>query len=185
MKKMIKKYAKSIIMIGILLLICDFLSAIPPYIVKQVVDIDFSRQDILDIITFFIFIYISIQLGRLVFKYIRDVLINITVCKILRDIRQMLFNKILNFKMNTFNKYNSSELYTRLTADVDNLFSLFFGFLYNILSNIFYIIFMIIMMFVANINLAIIGGITVLLISIIVYKFTKVLGVNHLWAKVC
>ena len=32
------------------------------------------------------------------------------------------------------------------------------------------------MMFVANINLAIIGGITVFLISIIVYKFTKILG---------
>lgn len=35
---------------------------------------------------------------------------------------------------------------------------------------------MIIMMFVANVNLAIIGGVTVLLISFIVYKFTKVLG---------
>lgn len=176
MKKIIKKYVKSILIIGILLLICDFLSAIPPYIVKQVVDIDFSRKDILDTITFFIFIYVAIQLARLVFKYIRDVLINTTVCKILRDIRKMLFNKILNFKMITFNKYNSSELYTRLTADVDNLFSLFFGFLYHILSNIFYIIFMLIMMFVANVNLAMIGGITVLIISVIVYKFTKVLG---------
>ena len=28
--------------------------------------------------------------------------------------------------MITFNKYNSSELYTRLTSDVDNLFDLFF-----------------------------------------------------------
>ena len=53
-------------------------------------------------------------------------------CKILKDIRKMLFDKILNFRMSTFNKYNSSELYTRLTSDVDNLFSLFFGFLYNI-----------------------------------------------------
>ena len=78
--------------------------------------------------------------------------------------------------MITFNKYNSSELYTRLTSDVDNLFELFFGFLYDILSNILYIVFMIIMMFVANINLAIIGAITVILISIIVYKFTKELG---------
>lgn len=176
MKKIIKKYVKSIIIVGILLLICDFLSVLPPYIVKQVVDIDFTRKDIIQTILFFIFIYTSIHLGRLIFKYIRDVLINKTICKILRDIRKMLFDKILNFKMSTFNKYNSSELYTRLTSDVDNLFDLFFGFLYNILSNILYIVFMIIMMFVANINLAIIGGITVLLISFIVYKFTRVLG---------
>ena len=176
MKKIIKKYVKSIILLGILLLACDFLSAIPPYIVKQVVDIDFTKENIIQTILFFIIIYISIHFGILIFKYIRDVVINKTICKILRDIRKTLFDKILNFKMITFNKYNSSELYTRLTSDVDNLFDLFFGFLYDILSNILYIIFMIVMMFVANINLAIIGGITVLLISIIVYKFTKILG---------
>lgn len=176
MKKIIKKYIKSIVIIGILLITCDFLSALPPYIVKQVVDIDFTRKDIMNTIIFFICIYTSIHLGRLIFKYVRDVLINTTICKILRDIRKMLFNKILNFKMSTFNKYNSSELYTRLTSDVDNLFDLFFGFLYDILSNVLYIIFMIIMMFVANINLAVIGAITVVIISFIVYKFTRVLG---------
>lgn len=176
MRKIIKKYVKSIVIIGILLLVCDFLSALPPYIVKQVVDIDFAREDIIAIILSFIFIYISIHLGRLLFQYIRDVAINKTICKILRDIRKKLFDKILDFKMITFNKYNSSELYTRLTSDVDNLFELFFGFLYDILSNVFYIVFMIIMMFVANINLAIIGTITIALIFVIVYKFTKVLG---------
>lgn len=176
MKKIIKKYVKSIIIIGILLLTSDFLSALPPYIVKQVVDIDFTKENIIQTILFFIFIYTSIHLGRLIFKYIRDVAINVTICKILRDIRKTLFDKILNFKMSTFNKYNSSELYTRLTSDVDNLFELFFGFLYDILSNILYIVFMIIMMFVANINLAVIGAITIILISIIVYKFTKELG---------
>lgn len=176
MKKIIKKYIKSIVIIGILLIICDFLSALPPYIVKQVVDIDFTKKDIMNTIIFFICIYTSIHLGRLIFKYVRDVLINTTICKILRDIRKMLFDKILNFKMSTFNKYNSSELYTRLTSDVDNLFDLFFGFLYDILSNVLYIIFMIIMMFVANINLAVIGAITVVIISFIVYKFTRVLG---------
>ena len=176
MRKILKKYIKQIIVIAILLIICDFLVALPPYIVKQVVDIDFTKEDIIQTIIFFICIYTSIHLGRLIFKYIRDVIINTTICKILKDIRKNLFNKILDFKMITFNKYNSAELYTRLTEDVDNLFALFFGFLYSILSNILYIVFMIIMMFVANINLAIIGAITVLIISFIVYKFTKILG---------
>lgn len=176
MSKIIKKYMKSIIIISILLIICDFLTALPPYIVKQIVDIDFSREDIVNTIIFFICIYVSIHLGQLIFKYVRDIIINKVVCKILRDIREKLFDKILNFKMITFNKYNSSELYTRLTADVDNLFELFFGFLYRIASNMLYIMFMLIMMFVANINLAIIGASTIIIISIIVYKFTKILG---------
>lgn len=157
MSKILKRYTKQIIIISILLLICDFLAAFPPYIVKQVVDIDFTKENIIHTILFFISIYVGIQVGKLILKYIRDIIINTTICKILRDIREILFNKILNFKMNTFNKYNSSELYTRLTQDVDNMFDLFFGFLYDILSNVLYIVFMIIMMFVANINLAIIG----------------------------
>ena len=157
MKKIIQKYKVQIILVSLLLILCDFLSAVPPYIVKQVVDIDFKQQEIAQTIAFFISIYIAIHIGTLVFKYVRDVWINQIVCKILRDIRTTLFHKILNFKMRTFNEYNSSELYTRLTSDVDNLFDLFFGFIYHVLSNVFYLVFMVAMMFIANIPLAIIG----------------------------
>lgn len=128
MRKIINQYTKSILIIMILLLLCDFLWALPPYIVKQVVDIDWTQNGIESTIMIFICIYVSIHFSRVIFKYIRDRLINTTICKILRDIRKTLFDKILNFKMKTFNKYNSSELYTRLTSDVDNLFDLFFGF---------------------------------------------------------
>ena len=83
MKKIIKKYTKSIAFIGILLLICDFLSALPPYIVKQIVDIDFSREDIINTVIFFILVYTSIHLGRLIFKYIRDVIINKVILELL------------------------------------------------------------------------------------------------------
>ena len=103
MIKIVRKYTKQIIIITILLLICDFLAAFPPYIVKQVVDIDFTKEDIINTILIFICIYIGIHIGKLILKYIRDVLINTTICKILRDIREVLFNKILNFEMNTLN----------------------------------------------------------------------------------
>lgn len=176
MKKILKKYTKSIIIMCILLIFCDFLWALPPYVVKQVVDIDFSRQDITNTIVFFIVIYISVHLSILIFKYIRDIVINKVICKILKDIRKTVFDKILNFKTITFNKYNSSVLYTRLTVDVDNLFDLFFGLAYRILSSGLYMMFMVIMMYTANINLAIIGSISIIIIAIIVYKTTKVLG---------
>ena len=75
-----------------------------------------------------------------------------------------------------FNKYNSSELYTRLTVDVDTLCTLFFGSLNVVANNVLHIIFMVVMMFVANINLALIGFATIIVISIITFKSTKVLG---------
>ena len=176
MKKILKKHTKSIIFMSILLLICDFLWALPPYVVKQVVDIDFSRQDITNTIIFFVCIYITVHLSILIFKYIRDIVINKVICNILKDIRKIVFDKILNFKTMTFNKYNSSVLYTRLTVDVDNLFELFFGLAYRIVSSGLYMMFMVIMMYAANINLAIIGSVSIIVIAIIVYKTTKVLG---------
>lgn len=176
MNKIIRKYIKQIIIIFLFLLIFDFLLTLPPFIIKQVVDIDFNREDIDRVIVILICLYILVHFIRLVFKYIQDRFINKTICNFLKDVREVLFNKILSFKMVTFHKYNSSELYTRLTDDVDNLFDLFFGFLYDILFNILYIIFMVIMMFIANINLAVIGAVIIFLISILVYKFTKILG---------
>lgn len=176
MMRVAKKYIWSILGASILLLFCNFLTAFPSYIVKQVIDIDFSGDGVVNTIVFFICLYIAIQFACVIFKYMREVWINTIVCRILRDLRKVLFDKILNFKMSTFNKYNSSELYTRLTADVDNLFDLFFGFLYDVINNIIYIAFMVVMMFVADVNLAIIGFITIVIISVIVFKFTKVLG---------
>lgn len=176
MIRVAKKYALSILGASILLLVCNFLTAFPPYIVKQVIDIDFTSDDVVSTIVFFICLYTAIHFSCVVLKYIREVWINTIVCRILRDLRKVLFDKILNFKMSTFNKYNSSELYTRLTSDVDNLFDLFFGFLYDVVNNVIYIAFMLIMMFVADVDLAIIGVVTILIISVIVFKFTKVLG---------
>ena len=62
MKKIINKYIKSILVIILLLLLCDFLSALAPYIVKQVIDIDFNREDITRVLVSFIGIYMSEEL---------------------------------------------------------------------------------------------------------------------------
>lgn len=176
MKKIIKKYAKSLVLTSILLLICNLLSTLHPYIVKQILDIDFSSENIKKTILQFICLYIGIHIVLAILKNLKNIIVNKSMAKILRDIRENLFNKVLNFKMVTFNKYNSSELYTRLTSDVDNLFSLFFGSLNVLVNNILYLIFMVVMMFTANINLALIGTATIFLIAIVAFKSTKILG---------
>lgn len=176
MKDIVKKYIKLLIIVSILLIICNLLSILHPYIMKQILDLDFSNGNIENIILKFIIIYVSIHIVLAVLKNLNNIIINKTICKILRDLRQKVFNKVLYFKMKTFNKYNSSELYTRLTDDIDNLFDLFFGLLYMVINNLLKIIFMVIMMFVANVNLALIGFFAIFIIAIVVFKFTKILG---------
>ena len=117
--------------------------------------------------------YLSIHVLLALMKNIRNIYNNKIMAKLLRDIREKLFCKVLSFKMKTYNQYNSSEIYTRLTADTDNLFSLFFGILDILVNNVVYIVLMIVMMFSANINLAIIGCATIAVIGVSSFKFTK------------
>lgn len=176
MKSIIKRHIKSLIKISILLIVCNLLSTLHPYVMKQTLDVDFSNPNIQTILLRLIITYITIHIILAIFKNLRNIAVNKEMANILRDIREKLFNKILKFKMSTFNKYNSSELYTRLTVDVSNLFTLFFGTLNVVVNDILHIIFMVIMMFVANVDLALIGAATMVVIAIIALKSTKVLG---------
>lgn len=176
MKKILKKHIKSLLLIGLLLIACNLLSTLHPYVMKEFVDIDFNSENVEKIITNFILLYASIHIVLVISKNLKNVVINKTMTKILRDIREKVFSKVLNFKMATFNKYNSAELYTRLTVDVDNLLTMFSEILDILLNNITHIIFMVIMMFVANINLAIIGAFTIFIIAIVAYNSSRILG---------
>lgn len=176
MKKILKKHIKSLLLIGFLLIACNLLSTLHPYVMKEFVDIDFNSENVEKIITNFILLYSSIHIVLVISKNLKNVVINKTMNKILRDIREKVFSKVLNFKMATFNKYNSAELYTRLTVDIDNLLTMFSGILDILLNNITHIIFMVIMMFVANINLAIIGAFTIFIIAIVAYNSSRILG---------
>ena len=176
MKEIMKNYKKDLILIGFLIIVCNLLNAIHPFIVKKTLDINFKSINIDKIILELIVAYITIHIAFAMFKNIRNILVNKTMAAILKSIREKLFNKVLNMKMANFDKYSSADLYTRLTSDVDNLFNLFFGLLNIVVNNIIYITFMVILMFFADVKLAVIGTVTIIVITIIVCIFTKILG---------
>ena len=176
MKEILKNHIKPIIVVSILLIICNLLEAFSPYIIKQILDVDFFSQDIINIIIRLIILYSAVHIMIVILKNLDNIIINKTICSILNKFRVKVFDKVLNFKMITYNKYNSAELYTRLTEDVNSLFDLFFGLVYMIVSNGMYIIAMIIMMFVANVNLALIGISTIFLSAVVAIESAKKLG---------
>lgn len=173
MKEVIKKHIKLFLVSALLVLVCNVLSVIHPFIIKETVDIDFSLGNIDQILLSLFFTYLFIHIILAILKNVRNIEINKLMSSILKDIREKLFCKILKFKMKTYNKYNSSEIYTRLTADTDNLFQLFFGTIQILVNNVLYIVLMVIMMFFADVNLALIGCATVVIVAISSLKFTK------------
>lgn len=175
MGQVIKKHFKSFLIVAFLILICNILNVLHPFVIKEIVDLDFKQNNIVNILLMYFGIYILIHLFLVTLRNVMNIKLNKTMAFILRDIREVAFRKVLKFKMKTFNKYNSSEIYTRLTNDTDNLFDLFFGTLQVLIDNVANIIFMILMLYFANVNLAIIGTITIGLVAFSSFEFTKVL----------
>lgn len=126
MKEIIKKHIKSIAFVELLFLICNILAVLHPYILKEIIDIDFKDSNAEKTILMLFGCYVMIHIALIIMRYIEYVKNNKLIATILKDIREKVFCKVMKFKMKTYNKYNSSEIYTRLTNDVDNLFNLFF-----------------------------------------------------------
>lgn len=175
MGQIIKKHLKSFVIVAFLILICNLLNVLHPFVIKQIIDLNFTQNNIFHILLIYFGIYVLIHLFLVIFRNITNIRLNKTMAFILRDIRESVFRKVLRFKMKTFNKYNSSEIYTRLTNDTDNLFDLFFGVLQILIDDVTNIVFMILMMYFANINLAIIGTVTICVIAVSSFSFTKIL----------
>lgn len=169
MKCILKKNVKLLILVGISLIICNLLSALHPFVMKEILDVNITIQEVL--LRLFL-IYFVIHIILVIAKNARNSIINKAMSKILSDLRERLFCHVLKWDMTTYQKYNSSEIYTRLTADIDNVSSLFLGTMQVVLNDVVYIITMVIFMFFADIRLAMIGSTAILLNAIVSYIFT-------------
>ena len=116
--------------------------------------------------------YITVHIFLIISKDLKNTVINKAMSKVLKDLREKLFLHVLKWNMRTYQKYNSSEIYTRLTADIDNVSALFLGTLQVLVNDVLYIILMVIFMFLADVKLAIIGCIAMIITAIISYMFT-------------
>lgn len=170
MKYILKKNIKGLFIVAFFLIICNVLSVLHPYIMKKILDINFKSKDIL--INLFL-IYAIVHIILLISKNVRNSISNKLMAKILKELRERLFLKVLKWDMTTYAKYNSTEIYTRMTADMDNIFPLFFGMSRILLNDVIYIIIMVIFMYFADVRIAIIGSFAVLLNAIISYYFSK------------
>ena len=172
MKSILKKNAKILFLVALFLIITNILSVTHPLVLKQVLDINLNNSNIVTILRNFVILYIAVHILLIISKDLRNTVINKAMSKILRDLREKLFLHVLKWNMETYQKYNSSEIYTRLTADIDNVSALFLGTLQVLVNDILYIAIMVVFMFLADVKLAIIGCIAMIITAIISYIFT-------------
>ena len=172
MKSILKKNIKILFLVAFFLIVTNILSVTHPFVLKQILDINFNDTNIVIILRNLVILYITVHILLIISKDLRNTVINKAMSKIMRDLREKLFCHVLKWNMETYQKYNSSEIYTRLTADIDNVSALFLGTLQIVVNNILYIAIMVVFMFLADVRLAIIGCIAMIITAVISYIFT-------------
>lgn len=173
MKDILKKNIKTLFVIVFFLIFCNTLSVLHPFIMKGILDVNLKSENIKEVLKGLFLVYMLVHIVLLISKGLRNSIVNKAMAKILKQIREKLFYHILKWDMSTYEKYNSSEIYTRLTQDMDNLFPLFFGTLEIVVNDVVYIIMMVAFMFFADTKIAIIGSVAILLNAIVSYVFTN------------
>ena len=171
MKSILKKNIKILLLVAFFLILTNILSVTHPFVLKQILDIDFNDNDIGSLLKSIVITYIAVHIFLIISKDLRNTVINKAMSKIMKDLREKLFCYVLKWNMGTYQKYNSSEIYTRLTADIDNVSSLFLGTLQVLVNDVLYIALMVIFMFLADVKLAIIGCIAMIITAIISFMF--------------
>ena len=172
MKSILKKNSKILLLVAFFLILTNILSVTHPLVLKQILDVDFNDNNIVIILRNLAIIYVTVHIFLIISKDLRNTVINKAMSKILKDLREKLFCHVLKWNMGTYQKYNSSEIYTRLTADIDNVSALFLGTLQVLVNDVLYIALMVVFMFFADVNLAIIGCIAMIITAVISYIFT-------------
>ena len=111
-------------------------------------------------------LYILTRVLIILVEVVRNKKTNLLSNKMLNELRSKIFNKVLSLKINDFEKFPSSDIYTRLTVDAENVKTLFSEDIPVILNDIVNIVFMFITMFIINTKLAFIVTIITIVFAI-------------------
>ena len=111
-------------------------------------------------------LYILTRVLIILVEVVRNKKTNLLSNKMLNELRSKIFNKVLSLKINDFEKFPSSDIYTRLTVDAENVKTLFSEDIPVILNDIVNIVFLFITMFIINTKLAFIGTIITIVFAI-------------------
>lgn len=156
MIKIVNKNKKTIALIIILLILINVLNVVAPYVLKLIID-EFSQNIVIKRLIVLVSIYLLVRISIILIKAVKNKKTNFVSNKMLSELRDTMLNKILAMKLETFNKFSSSDIYTRLTLDAENVKLLFSDNIPVVLNDILHILLMIIVMLIIDIKLALIG----------------------------
>ena len=177
----VKKYKKTIFFVVVVVIVANILNILAPYLLKVIID-EFAKNMVISSVISILICYVLLRIAIIIVQYIKDKTTNKLSNDMLEDLTNKIFDKLIVMNMKTFTKFQSSDLYTRLTVDAENTKTLFSDNIPIILNDVLYILFIMIAMMIIDIKLSIIGIASILLIAI--YSFFLVRKLQGLTKKI-
>ena len=110
-------------------------STLTPYLLKVTVD-DYIRPKNYEGLTLFVGLMLVTLLLEVVFQFLFVFYANWLGQKVIKDLRQKLFEKIIFFKMSYFDKTAVGRLVTRAVSDIETIASIFSQGLFMIIADL-------------------------------------------------
>ena len=181
-KKMMKPYVKSIIIVTIIAIIIDVVALIKPYLIKLLID-DFLEKGIekngITSISVVSFVYIVMVLVENFLDYFNGTKTNIIGESVVFDLRNRLYVYMESAKIKFHDKVPSGTLYVRIISDTEDVYSLFSEVITTFVKDIFIIVGILAVMIYISYKLAMVSLIIIPLIIITSLILTKLLNKTY------
>ena len=186
MKKMIKPYAKLIIILSIIAIIIDTGEIIKPYLLKIVID-DYLSLGIYQkgaiTVTMIGIIYLCIVILGNIAELVVKILTSRMGENVVYELRNKIYKYIEYSNISFHDKTPSGKLFVRLTSDVEDISALFKEVITTFIKDIVLIIVLIVMMIYICYKLSLVSLIIIPLIIIVSYVMTKMLNKIYAYSK--
>ena len=145
----VKPYKLNYYLVLIYAIFLSVFSILTPYLLKVVVDDHITKKDY-DGMIFFIFMMLLTLLLEVSFQFLFVFNANLLGQNVIKDIRDNLFKKIINFKLGYFDNVAIGRLVTRVVNDIETIASIFSQGLFMIIADLLKMFLVIIVMLIIN-----------------------------------
>ena len=145
----VKPYKLNYYLVLIYAIFLSVFSILTPYLLKVVVDDHITKKDY-DGMGFFIFMMLLTLLLEVSFQFLFVFNANLLGQNVIKDIRDNLFKKIINFKLGYFDNVAIGRLVTRVVNDIETIASIFSQGLFMIIADLLKMFLVIIVMLIIN-----------------------------------
>lgn len=178
---LMKPYMGKLLICVVCVILVNLADLLKPYVAAIVIDnflVGTSEQSGLFSITGMGIAYFIVALAGALFSMTQVRLLARVSQKILNDMRQKVFDKILHMPMKLLDRFGTGRLITRATNDVETVNEFYSDVLINLFKDVFLLLGILVMMFIMDPQLALVAFTGVPLIVLLTISLKKVIKRN-------